>query len=176
MPLYDNGVYQPQARAEIIIGLKNTLTESQGQPRVKVTYVVVFVIIAASIPFPSLVAPDWIVSVVDASGIPVEGITVRESYQDYSAEFDGGEEDRMSDLQGRVFFPAKKLWASALKRFFVAASEAMGGVHASFGCHDHLMAFGKGFEGDAIEANKILDWNGSPTVMKTRIVLHRTKE
>ena len=106
----------------------------------------------------------------------MEGITIRESFQNYSAEFDGGEEDRESDRRGHVFFPAKTLWASALKRFLVTGSETIAGVHASFGCHDHLMAFGKGFEGAAIEGSKVLDWNGSPPVMQTRIVLQRTKQ
>ncbi len=111
---------------------------------------------------------------VSESGTPVGGITVREIYCDYSAEFQGGEEDRESDQDGHVRFPRKTLWASALKRLIAASLEATAGVHASFGPHDYVLAFGRGLEGQAVDGNKILDWTGSPPTMRTQIVLRRT--
>jgi hypothetical protein len=57
-------------------------------------FVIAFVVTVLFVyPFESLQAPSWEVSVVDASNSPVSGARVRENYQDYSAEFKGGEAD-----------------------------------------------------------------------------------
>jgi hypothetical protein len=66
--------------------------------------------------FESLQAPTWDVSVVNASNDPVSGARVRESYRDYSAEFEGGEADLITDFQGKGTFPAKTVRANILKR------------------------------------------------------------
>lgn len=45
------------------------------------------------------------------------------------------------------------------------------GVHASFGAHAHIFAFGKG-EGDAVRDGYVEDWTGSPDVYVSKIVVH----
>jgi hypothetical protein len=122
-------------------------------------------------PFESLQAPLWEVSVVDQANRPIGGVTVRESYQHYSAQFSGGETDLITDDQGRVTFPAKTLRANLLKRFAVMASSATGGVHASFGPHAYVFAFGNGEEGSPVKNGYVEDWTGSPKVNKSVIVL-----
>ena len=132
-------------------------------------------VVAAAIPFPSLCAPAWDVWVVGEDGQPVQGMTVRESYQDYSAQSNGSEEDQETDNQGHVKFSAKVLWASTFKRLVVIASELTRLVHASFGPHAYVFAFGRGLEGYATNGNYVLDWTGSPSSMQIRILVRSTE-
>jgi hypothetical protein len=83
------------------------------------------------IPVRSLQAPKWDVEVVDKSGNPASGVSVRESYQNYSAELTGHEETEVTDVNGHVHFDAKILRASPLKRFVAVIHSAIGGVQAS---------------------------------------------
>jgi hypothetical protein len=92
-------------------------------------------------PFESLQAPTWDVSVVDASNDPVSGARVRESYQDYSAEFVGGKADLITDFQGKDTFPAKTVRANLLMWIAVMISSGAAGVHASFGPHADVFAY-----------------------------------
>ncbi len=59
-------------------------------------------------PSSSLAAPYWEVVVVDEHGKPVEGMTVRETWQNYSVETEGHEADRQTDANGHATFPAQK--------------------------------------------------------------------
>jgi hypothetical protein len=127
------------------------------------------------IPIQSLEAPLWKVSVVDESNKPVSDITVRESYQNYSAEFEGGERDLIADAQGRVVFPAKQVRVPLLKRALVSISSATAGVHASFGPHEHVFAFGNGMEGDSVKNGFVEDWTGAPATNDSVIVVHPMK-
>ena len=134
-----------------------------------------FIVILAVLllfPFESLQSPLWEVSVVDQANKPIGGITVRESYQHYSAQFSGGETDLTTDNQGRVTFPAKTLRDNLLKRFAVIASSATAGVHASFGPHAYVLAFGNGVVGNSVKNGYVEDWAGSRLVNKSVIVIH----
>jgi len=130
------------------------------------------VVLAMLWPIKTLSAPAWDVTVVDESGVPVAGITVRESYQNYSAESTGHEEDQQTDIQGEAKFTRKTLSASLLQRVFGIARSATGGVHASFGPHSYVFAFGNGREGSDIKDGVIADWTGYPATMKSLIVAH----
>jgi hypothetical protein len=143
-----------------------------GRSRKWIAIVAAAILVVALFPIRSLHAPSWDVAVTDESGVALKGILVRESYQDYSAEFQGGEESLITDELGHVRFEPKTLSASPLKRLIVTASSATGGVHASFGPSAYLLAFGDGSEGAPEVNGRMETWHGSPNSMKSRIVMH----
>jgi hypothetical protein len=114
--------------------------------------------------------PLWEVSVVDANSRPLVGMTVRLSWQNYSAETNGHEEDRRTDENGYVVFPARKFRASISGRLLGTIRSASAGAHASFGPHAYVFAFGQGLQGSAITGNYIADWTGKPDRMESKIV------
>jgi hypothetical protein len=137
-------------------------------------FIVTFAVVVLFIyPFESLQAPTWDVSVVNASNDPVSGARVRESYRDYSAEFEGGEADLITDFQGKGTFPAKTVRANILKRIAAILSSATAGAHASFGPHAYVFAFG-GMDGNSVKNGVLEDWTGSPRVNTSVIVVHPT--
>jgi hypothetical protein len=111
----------------------------------------------------------WQVWVVDSSGSPVECITVRLVYRNYSAEAADHEENQSTDKQGYAAFPARWSSASAARRCMFTVLSARAGVHASFGRHAHVFAFGQGKEGYAASGQYVADWSGSPAHLKARI-------
>jgi hypothetical protein len=121
------------------------------------------------IPVPYLASPAWDVSVVDDTGRPVQGVTVRLSYQNYSAE--RHEDDRITNERGLATFPSRELAASILERCYYTGLSAAAGVHASFGRHASVFAFGHGLEGFATSGQFVTDWTGSPEHMDSRIEL-----
>lgn len=132
--------------------------------------IALIVILLFVYPFESLQAPLWEVSVVDTSNNSISGAKVRESYRDYSAESKGSEADLITDLTGKVTFPARKIRASVLKRFVIVLSSATAGAHASFGPHAFVFVFG-GMEGSSIKNGVVEDWTGSPRMNKSVIVV-----
>src|SRR5437763_1736829 len=102
------------------------------------------------VPFSSLNCPAWDVLVVNESGNPVAGVTVRVSYQNYSVEKVGHEIDRTTDERGHAAFVAQALSASLARRCAFTVRAAAQGVHASFGPHASVLAFGNGLEGVAV--------------------------
>ena len=123
-------------------------------------------------PISRLAAPQWEVVVVDQHGKPVEGLTVRETWQNYSVEATGHEADRQTDANGRATFPAQNSEYSVLHQIAGTASAFVHwNVHASYGPHATVFAFGKGLEGTATTGNFVTDWTGSPSLMRSRIVV-----
>jgi len=122
----------------------------------------------AAVPYESLDCPEWNVTVVTESGQPVAGMTARLVYRDYSAETLSHEVDKTTDQKGHAVFPSQTLRASFFQRGIVMVESARQGVHASFGPHAFVFAFGQGFEGFAV------DWNGGPDRMTSRIVVQRS--
>jgi hypothetical protein len=123
----------------------------------------------ALIPIPYLASPRWEVWVVDNAGTPIEGMTVRRVYQDYSIESEGHEEDRITNGQGYTFFPAATSSSSIAQRCIFTVLSARAGVHASFGRHASVFAFGNGRQGAAVSGPYVTDWTGGPAYMKSRI-------
>jgi hypothetical protein len=123
------------------------------------------------VPIRSVEAPLWTVCVVDETNKPAVGVTVRESYRNYSAEFRDNEQDLITDQHGCVIFPAKSLWAPLIQRGAAIISSANGGVHASFGRYVYVFAFADGREGNANKNGFGEDWTGSPAVNQSRIIL-----
>jgi len=125
------------------------------------------------VPIKTLNSPDWKVSVVDQNGQPVSGITVRLSYQNYSAEDKTHEIDGTTDQYGHVAFKSQAVSASGASRILYTLQSALGGVHASFGPHASVFAFGKGLEGFDVDSQDLIaEWTGKSEQMQSRIVVH----
>ncbi len=114
--------------------------------------------------------PMWEVWVVDQSGQPLQGMTVRLTYQNYSAESEEHSEDLQTDAKGYVFFQPQSLKVLRVQRALAIARSAMAGVHASFGPHAWVWTFGKGLEGVAVNDGHVTDWTGAPPRMVSRVV------
>jgi hypothetical protein len=126
--------------------------------------------IAGFLPTPYLASPRWEVWVVAEDSKPLPGINVRLVYENYSAENQSHEITMKTDESGHVLFPPEFQSASLFRRVFHTASSARAGVHASFGRHAYVFAFGGGYDGDVVSGNYITDWHGSPGTMESRIV------
>jgi hypothetical protein len=98
-------------------------------------------------------------------------MTVRLSWQDYSGETEGHEEDLLTGENGYVVFTARTFRASGLRRLVGTILSARAGVHASFGPHAFVFAFGQGFEGGAVSGKYVTNWTGEPSEMQSRIVV-----
>ena len=138
--------------------------------------VVILLLAALLIPFSSLDAPDWTVSVVYGPNEPAGGVLVREEYQNYSVEKQEHEVDLLTDASGKVHFPAKRHYRNCLIRIWGVLNAATGGVHASFGPHDYVLAFGDGFEGIPEKNGFEEDWTGSPAHVDSLILLHPVQQ
>ena len=121
-------------------------------------------------PTATVQCPMWEVQVVNESGQPIEGMTVRLSYMNYSAESKSHEEDLRTNASGYVLFHQKSLRAPRIRRALATVSSATGGVHASFGPHAWVWTFGDGLEGTAISDGHVTDWTGAPSRMTSKIV------
>jgi hypothetical protein len=94
-------------------------------------------------PFKSTVVPEQNVLVVTEDWRPIQGIEVRQIWQNYSLEADGHEEGVRTDESGRVTLPHRTIRASVLRRIVHPAWNILRqGVHASFGVHTDLLVLG----------------------------------
>jgi hypothetical protein len=133
--------------------------------------IAVFLLLLAFCPVKTMDAPDWNVCVVDEANQPVRGVLVRESYQNYSAEWQGHEEDQYTDEHGCVHFAPKAAWISPLKRLAVIATSALAGVHASFGPNAYVIAFHENLSGDDVKGGIEYAWKGAPSHVDSTLVL-----
>jgi len=125
--------------------------------------------VVALIPIPYLAAPTWQVWVVDEAGVPIEGMTVRRVYQNYSTESEDHTEDQITDKQGYAAFPARRSSVSTVRRCIFTFFSALALVHAGVGPHSFVFAYGNGREGSAVSGQYVTDWTGTPEYMKSRI-------
>jgi hypothetical protein len=145
--------------------------------RLLVTAAVTIALVASLIPFPYQVCPSWEVSVVDTSGSPLPGMTVRLSYQDYSVNRASHEQDRTTDSQGRASFPERVTSRAFASRGGGALLSALSqGVHASLGRHAYVMAFGQGLQGSDFSFGVLNDWKGEPNHMSSKITAEPSHE
>lgn len=126
-------------------------------------------------PVTTLNCPRWEVWVVDKNGTPVEGLTVRLDYQNYSAEDHQHEVALTTDDRGYVVFPAQELTAPRWRRWLTTLNSATAGVHGSFGPHARVFASGKGLEGITVQGKYIMDWKGHPSEMQSQIIAEHRK-
>jgi hypothetical protein len=129
-------------------------------------------ILACSLfPIGWLAAPEWEVFVVDEKGKPIEGVTVRETWYNYSVTRDSGAEDRKTDVAGSVTFPARRSKYTILRRIAPKASFfAQSAVASADGAHANAFAFGKCVEGTATIDGVSSDWAGSPSRVQSRVI------
>jgi len=96
--------------------------------------VVAVVAVLMLYPFKTTVAPEQRVLVVTNDMHPVQGVIVRQSWQNYSLEREGHEEELLTDVNGRVTLPTRTIRANLLRRILGPFISIAGqGVHASFG-------------------------------------------
>jgi hypothetical protein len=111
----------------------------------------------------------WVVTVVDEHGSPIKGMTVRRTWQNYSVEATGHEMDRQTDANGNATFPVQKTDYSMLSQVAGTMSALIHfNVHASYGPHASVFAFGKHLEGTSITGEYLADWTGHPSSMQSR--------
>lgn len=114
--------------------------------RIIFTCVPLLILLAVLIyPFETVIVPAWKIRVVDKDGKPVKDDFVKQVWKHYSLELDPGEnsEDRRSDDDGYVVFPARTIRASLLKRAVVPALNGLRlQEHASFGPRAYVIVWG----------------------------------
>src|ERR1019366_7923885 len=124
------------------------------------------------LPVRTVSAPDWDACVVDASNTPVSGVLVRESYQNYSAEFSAHEQDLYTDAKGCVHFSTKKVTSPLFMRLLAILSSATAGVHASYGPNSYVIAFEGNRTGADVRNGYIYTWTGGPQQEASTLKLH----
>jgi hypothetical protein len=123
------------------------------------------------IPFPQTVAPAWTATIVDESGAPQAGVTVREVWQQYSLEAQSHKQESITDLNGTVSFPRRVLWRPYAANVFGAIrKERKDRKDSTFGPMAYLLATKPGAQGFA---DSCLNCS-HPT--PARIVMHKTRD
>jgi len=115
----------------------------------------------------TLDSPKWEVWTVDEKGQPLPGMTVRLNWRNYSLETDDHTEDRLTDQNGYVIFPAKMLKVSLRRRLMGLVWLIPLNIHDSSGPHAFVFAFGNGLEALGGTADQ---WNGRPNHMQSRLI------
>lgn len=67
-------------------------------------------------PWPTLVAPSWVLTVVDERGDPIPHLLVRQGWRDRTAMGDQLERSYVTDARGQVDMPPRWAWASTTER------------------------------------------------------------
>lgn len=117
--------------------------------KVGLSLAVAGVLALSFVPVESVVVPAWSVQIVGPDSIPVEGINVRQVWQDYAVETRSHEEMLVTPKDGKVSFPERRISTPYVMRFIGPIKGLLStGVHASFGKTSWLIIFGKdGLEG-----------------------------
>jgi hypothetical protein len=105
----------------------------------KRSILVVSIVVLMLYPFKKTLVPEQHVLVTTKDMHPIVNVLVRQSWQDYSLESAGHEEDLTTNTHGRVTFPTRTLRAPLIWRLLgPLASIAGQGIHASFGVHTYM--------------------------------------
>jgi len=93
-------------------------------------------------PLESTVVPQWRVRVLDQAGSSVRGVSLRESWSEYSVESHDHTEDLSTDADGYVTFPRRTVKANLLVRIarkaFIAIVPHQGEGHPAA----YILVFG----------------------------------
>src|SRR5947209_16359770 len=93
-------------------------------------------IVILTVPVQTTVVPEWRLRVVTKDGRPCAGVTVSESWEDYTLELESGKgiEDKKTDQDGYVTFPQRVVRATLFTRSLrTIASYLTFPVHGSLG-------------------------------------------
>ena len=137
----------------------------------KLAIVAFVLLVAASIPYATISAPDWTVTVVDTTGAPVQGTLVREIYRNYSEDSEDHIIDENSDADGLAHFPSQVTRGSWIRRTFETLSSSSGVAHAAMGPQAYVVVF-RGQESSMAKVdNGTALWAGSPASVRSKVVL-----
>ena len=105
----------------------------------KWTIVLIIVAVLILFPFQITVVPEQRALFVTNDMHPIKGALIRQSWQNYSLEHEGHEEDLPTDAHGRVTFPRRTMRAPLIWRALGPLASVAGQVvHASFGVHTDM--------------------------------------
>lgn len=105
-------------------------------------------------PVKSTVCPLWKIQVVDEAGSPLKNTFVTQHWKDYSVQSMGEEQGEYTDENGYVSFPERTIRVSRLFRTLGVILNSLSlGVHASYGAHAYILAFGDIVEGKRLEGS-----------------------
>lgn len=98
------------------------------------------ILIAVMYPRKSILAPEYVVTVSDATGRGLAGVTVRRYIQDFSSGRNLDHSiDVVTDLQGHASFPQEDHRTSVAGEIFGCAKQVLAtGVHASCGVYSDI--------------------------------------
>jgi hypothetical protein len=129
---------------------------------------VLSLLLLALLPNPSLAAPEWDVVVVDEHDQPIEGITVRETWQNFAVEKQLLIANRQTDANGRVTFPAQRARYSMLRQLAGTLRAAVSfNMHGGYDAYNHSWIF---VIGNGVFGTANIDWKGAPPHVESRIV------
>ncbi len=117
----------------------NNLSPDGAKVRSRKRWRYVVCALAFLVPFKVTIVPEWRLVVVDEGGSPMQAIGVRQSWQHYTLEAEGHEDDARTDASGVVVFPERSTWANGLRFVVGAIKSAEAGVHAGFGPSAFIM-------------------------------------
>lgn len=107
-----------------------------------ITVLIIFTIII--IPFNSITVPAWQLKVTDHNGRPLKGFLVRQTWQNYSLELEGNEQDLRTNESGEVAFPQRTMRANLIRRSVVPVLNAiLLREHASYGVTASVTVWGE---------------------------------
>lgn len=138
---------------------------------VKLVIVLFVLLVAASIPYATLATPDWTVTVIDTTGVPVQGTLVREIYRNYSEDSQDHILDQTSDADGLAHFPSQVTHGSWIRRVFETVSSGTAIAHATSGPQAYVVVFRGQESSMATFDNGTSIWQGSPASVKSKVVL-----
>ena len=109
-------------------------------------YIIISVIIAMLIPFPTTIVPTWKLKVVDEQGNICPNKEATQTWAHYSIYIGSGNfqsEDRLTDEEGNVEFPTRTVWAPLFWRIIgTVIANALTIAHGSAGADSSVHSSG----------------------------------
>ncbi len=110
--------------------------------------VILIVFILSFIPFPTVMISEWKVQVVDVQSESLANVGVEQDWKNYTFMWVEGSDIRQSDENGRVIFPRRFLWASAISRLVSPFISAVGELaHGSSGTYVNSRVLDQNYSG-----------------------------